>query len=194
MINKNEFLRRSVTATLLIGLVMSIAFVFYSCNGDDEAGEPETLVGVYQMQKVELTADYKIGEVTIIPAGTDITVLAADGILSAAPCDNQTNAAIDLRDTGELFIVCIGEEPELKAGTWTENSSLTKLDLNLGSPPFPQALQLSVTNITRGSNSITGEINPLLLPAEAITDLLPPGVPAPPAVLLAVEVTFVKVG
>ncbi len=194
MISRVELLKRSITVILLSGLFISFAIVFYSCNGNEEEGEPDTLEGIYQMQKVELTEDYKIGEITIIPSGTDITVLAAEGILSAAPCDNQTNAAIDLRETGEFFIACIGEQAELKAGTWTENSSLTKLDLNLGSPPFPQALQLSVTNITRGSNSISGEINPLLLPAEAIIDLLPPEVDPPLAVLLAVKVTFVKVG
>lgn len=194
MTNKLEFLKRIVTATLLVGLSLSIAFVFYSCNGDDEPAEPETLVGKYQMQKVVLNEDYKIGEITIIPAGTDITQLAAEGILASAPCNNPANAAVDLRDTGELFLVCIGESDEQKAGTWTENSSLTTLSLNLSSPPFPQNLQLSVTNITRSTDSIVGDINSLVLPADAITDLLPPGIDPPLAVILTVEVTFVKVG
>jgi hypothetical protein len=194
MIQRVE-LRGFVITALLFGLTLSMSFVFTGCGDDgDDPGEPETLVGIYQMSKVVLTQDYKIGEITIIPSGTDITQLAADGILEAAPCDDPANAAVDLRDTNELFLVCNGESGELKVGTWTENSNLTTLSLNLSSPPFPQALQLNVTNITRGPNSITGEINPLTLPADAIADILPPGVDPPLAVLLAVEVTFVKIG
>ncbi len=193
MTNKLKYLKRTVTTTLLVVLSISIAFVFYSCNGDDEPTEPETLVGTYQMQKVVLIEDYKIGEITIFPAGTDVTELAAGGILAAAPCTNPANAAVDLRDTGELYLVCSGESNELAAGTWTENSTLTTLSLNLSSPPFPQNLQLSVTNITRDSNSITGDINSMVLPGDSIADLLPPGVDPPLAVILSVEVTFVKI-
>jgi len=194
MTNRLEILKRAVTATLLVLLTISISFVFTGCGDDgDSPAEPETLTGVYQMQKVVTTADYKIGEVTIIPSGTDITEMAAGGILAAAPCSNPANAAVDLRDNGSLYLTCVGESGELSAGTWTENSSLTTLSLNLSSPPFPQALQLSVTNITRNATSIVGDINNLILPAEMIADLLPPGVDPPIAVILAVEVTFVKV-
>jgi hypothetical protein len=195
MIKRTELLKRIFVASLLFGLTLSISFLFTGCgDDDDDPGEPETLVGTYQMSQVVVTQDYKIGEITIIPAGTNVTELAAEGILDAAPCDDPANAAVDLRDTGELFLVCDGEAGELKVGTWTENANLTTLSLNLSSPPFPQALQLNVTNITRTANNITGEINPLTLPSDAIADLLPPGVEPPLAILLAVEVTFVKIG
>lgn len=195
MTNRLEIFKRTLTATLLVLFTASIAFVFTGCGDDgDSPAEPETLSGVYQMQKVVTTADYKIGEITIIPSGMDITEMASAGILAAAPCSTATNAAVDLRDNGSLFLTCVGESGELSAGTWTENSTLTILSLNLSSPPFPQALQLSVTNITRDGSSIIGEINNLILPAEMIADLLPEGVDPPLAVILAVEVTFVKVG
>ena len=195
MIKRFELSNKTIVASLLLGLSISMIFLFSGCGDDGEnPAEPETLEGIYQMSKVVLTQDYKIGEITIVPAGTDITLLAADGILEAAPCDNPANAAVDLRDTGELFLVCNGESGELKVGTWSENASLTTLSLNLSSPPFPQNLQLNVTNITRNAGSITGEINPLTLPPDAIEDLLPPGVEPPIAILLAVEVTFVKIG
>ncbi len=194
MTNKLEILKKTLTATLLSVLTISIVFVFTGCGDDgNDPAEPETLSGVYQMQKVETIADYKIGEITIIPSGTDITEMAAAGILAAAPCTNPVNAAVDLRDNGSLFLTCVGESGELSAGTWTENSSLTTLSLNLSSPPFPQALQLSVTNITRNASSIVGDISSLILPAEMIADLLPVGVDPPLAVILAVEVTFVEV-
>lgn len=194
MTNRLKIFKSVLTASLFLVLTISIAFVFTGCGDDnDSPAEPETLSGVYQMQKVVTTADYQIGEVTIIPSGTDITEMAAAGILAAAPCNNPANGAVDLRDNGSLYLVCVGEEGELAAGTWTENASLTTLSLNLSSPPFPQALQLSVINITRTSSDITGDINSLILPAEMIADLLPPGVDPPLAVILSVEVTFVKV-
>ncbi|MBR9999392.1 MAG: hypothetical protein KFF73_10495 [Cyclobacteriaceae bacterium] len=193
MVKKIEFLKRTLVTTLLAGLALSLAFVFYSCDDDDDPDEPESLAGTYQMQQVVVTEDYKIGEITIIPAGTDVTDLAAGGILAAAPCSDPENAAVDLRDTGTLFLVCDGEAGELQAGTWTENSNLTTLSLNLSSPPFPQNLQLNVINITRTASTITGEINPLTLPGDAIADMLPQGVNPPLAVLIAVEVTFVEI-
>jgi hypothetical protein len=194
MTNRLEIFKSLLTASLFLLLIISIAFVFTGCGDDnDSPAEPETLSGVYQMQKVVTTADYLIGDVTIIPSGTDITEMAAAGILSAAPCSNPANGAVDLRDNGSLYLVCVGEEGELAAGTWTENSTLTTLSLNLSSPPFPQALQLSVVNITRTSSDITGDLNNLVLPADMIADLLPPGVDPPLAVILSVEVTFVKV-
>jgi len=194
MTNRLEIFKSLLTASLFLLLIISIAFVFTGCGDDnDSPAEPETLSGVYQMQKVVTTADYLIGDVTIIPSGTDITEMAAAGILSAAPCSNPANGAVDLRDNGSLYLVCVGEEGELAAGTWTENSSLTTLSLNLSAPPFPQALQLSVINITRTSSTITGDLNNLILPADMIADLLPPGVDPPLAVILSVEVTFVKV-
>lgn len=193
MTNRLEIFKSVLTASLILLLTISIAFVFTGCGDDDSPAEPETLSGVYQMQKVVTTTDYKIGEITIISSGTDITEMAAAGILAAAPCSNPANAAVDLRDNGSLLLVCIGESGELSAGTWTENSTLTTLSLNLSAPPFPQALQLSVTDITRTSTSITGDINSLVLPADMIADLLPPGVDPPLAVILSVEVTFVKV-
>jgi hypothetical protein len=193
MTKKIEFLKKAVITTLLLALTLSMAFVFNSCDDDDDPAEPETLEGTYQMQKVIVTEDYKIGEIVIIPAGTDVTTMAAGGILAAAPCTNPANAAVDLRDTGALFLVCNGEVGELQVGTWTENSTLTTLSLNLSSPPFPANLQLNVNNITRTATTITGDINPLTMPGDAIADLLPEGVNPPLAVLLAVEVTFVEI-
>jgi hypothetical protein len=134
MTNRLEIFKGTLTATLLVVLTISIAFVFTGCGDDnDSPAEPETLAGTYQMQKVVTTADYMIGEYTIIPSGTDITDMAAGGILAAAPCSIPTNAAVDLRDNGSLYLTCVGESGELSAGTWTENSTLTILSLNLSS-------------------------------------------------------------
>jgi hypothetical protein len=48
-----------------------------------------------------------------------VTKLVVEGFLEAAPCDDPANAAVDLRDTNELFLVCDGEAGEPKVGTWT---------------------------------------------------------------------------
>jgi hypothetical protein len=193
MTKKIELLKKAVITTLLLTLTLSMAFVLNSCDDDDDPAEPETLAGTYKMQQVVMTEDYVYEGITIFEAGDDVTALAAGGILAAAPCNNPANAAVDLRDTGELFLVCDGESGELKAGTWTENSTLTSLNLNLSSPPFPANLQLQVINIVRTATTITGDIDPLLLPGDALAALLPDGIDPPLAALLAVQVTFVEI-
>ena len=104
MRNRTVILKRTLTAALLFLITFPIAFVFTGCGDDGDSNtEPETLSGIYQMQKVVTAADYMIGEIIIIPSGTDITEMAAAGILTAAPCSNPANAAVDLRDDGSLL-------------------------------------------------------------------------------------------
>ncbi len=191
MINK-EKIKTLLTTTLLAAFILSIAFVFTQCNDDDEE-QTDTLAGKYTMQEVKVVQDYTISGQVILPAGTDVTQVSADGILSAAPCDDPANGAVELKSNGQLYLICVGESNELAAGTWTENSSLTQITLNLSSDVFPTALALTVNDITRTSNTISGVINSLILPAESIEDLLPAGVEAPPAVILMVNIVFAKV-
>lgn len=190
---KNNFILKKIIFIAITAIFAgSMALYFSGCNNDDDNKE-STLAGTYKMKKVTVTEDYKIDDQVIFPAGMDITMLASAGILSAAPCNDSTNAAVDLRSTKELFMVCTGESGELSAGTWDENSTLTKLDLFLSSPPFPLPLQLSVTNITYSDTDISGSINQLTLPGDLVQPFLPSGIQAPPAVILVVSVEFVKV-
>jgi hypothetical protein len=188
---KREKTIRLLTTSLIVSLLLSFPVIFIHCNNDDDEEVPETLAGIYIMEKVTITEDYTIGGIVIIPSGTDVTEVTAQGILSAAPCENPANGAVELREGGQLYLVCIGESDELIAGTW-DNSTPSVLALNLSNPPFPQNLQLNVTDIIRTSNTIEGNINPLILTPDLIENLLPEGVTPPPAILLAVKVIFAK--
>ena len=153
------------------------------------------LKGVFRIHEVTLAQDYKIDDITVINAGTDVTSLVSDVLLAAAPCDDPADAALESNANGELYLVCIGESGRIKAGTWTSNSTLSTLTLNLSSPPFPIDLQMNVAHITINEecNLFSGNINPLILPGEEIADLLPPGVDPPLAAFFSIDITISKI-
>lgn len=190
---RNETLKRILSTTLTLTIILSFAMIFSQCNDDDDVEEAGTLAGTYTMQEVIVVQDYLIGDQVIIPSGTDITQAAAGGILSVAPCDDLANGAVELRENGQLFLVCVGETNEVQAGTWEENSSLTTLTLTLSSPPFASNLALTVNEINYTDQTIEGIINPLILTPDTMEDFIPEGVTPPQVILLAVGITFQKV-
>ena len=189
---KNRRLTSSLYSLLLSGLVLTMAISFTGCDDDDEVTK-ETLAGTYKLVKIVLNEDMKIGDQVILAAGTDVTVQGGAGIAESGPCENKANTVVDLRDNNELFFACQGEAATAKAGTWEENSTLTKLNLNLSSPPLPSNIVLVVDEITYTETTIKGSIGSMPVDPALFADQIPDGITVPPVLLLSVDVDFVKV-
>jgi hypothetical protein len=164
-----RFLRR-LAAFALFGIALAAVFTFVSCNGDDEEPEEDpTLAGVYQMQEALLTDDIKdVANNVIIQSGSDVTEIMAGGIFGQSPCEDPANSAVDMREDGKLFFVCIGDESGVQgvdAGSWTENETLTVLTLNLNATVVPPlGFQLAITDVTKAGSTISGTIGAVPIP------------------------------
>ena len=157
-----KFLKSTFRALLASTLIITILFVMSCNNSDDPKPELYDISGVYTFKTATLQTEITIPGIPIpISKGLDITDELEGGLLAEAPCDNPENGAIELKSNNELFFVCIGEENELKAGTWGINSDTTELSLNLAMPPLPSALQLKISNlvINESTDVIGGTIS-----------------------------------
>jgi hypothetical protein len=167
----------NLMALSLFGFVLAAVFTFTSCS-DDPVEVTETLAGVYQMDNATLNDDVvDAKDSVIIPSGADVTLIMGGGIFGASPCQNPANSAIDMRDDGKLFFVCIGSEsatPGVDAGSWTENSSLTTLTLSLNATVVPPlGFELSIISVSRSGSTVNGTIPGVPLPSTLLAQVFP---------------------
>lgn len=195
---ESKLFMRRIAALMLFGLILGTVFTFSSCSDDDEGSDdPETLAGVYVIQKGVLTDDIKDVEGNIVvPSGTDITAIMIGGIFGASPCDNMANSAVDMRVGGKLFFVCTGTEsavPGVDAGSWEENITLTTLTLTLNSTVVPPiGFSLPITGITKSGAVLSGSIESVPL-TKALLDAAFPGNEFAPVVMVGVDMEFLLV-
>jgi hypothetical protein len=153
---------------------MIIALFFISsCSSDEDL--PNTLEGVYSIEKAELASDISVDvvgiPVTIIDAGYDLTEYVEEYILSNSPCTNSSNTALGLVAPDTLKFVCVGETLTQWIGDWTENSSLTQLTLSFGlGGTTPMDVVFEVKK--RSKNSFIGTISQTVSKSD-ITSLYP---------------------
>lgn len=143
-------------------LVAVLTLLLVSCDDNGEE-EVDALVGTYVFTSATFNDTVYIiiqdAEVEFLP-DSNAALFVADGLLGAAPCDNQENAAVELRADGTTFYVCLNETNEDQLGTWSINSDRTVMTFNI-SNPAPFSLIISDLNITATSFSGTVENFPL---------------------------------
>jgi hypothetical protein len=140
------------------------AILLATCNKDKDE-EVDPIVGIYTFTSATLNEDVSIklqGLQVTIPEGTDARIFIEEGLLGAAPCDDSTNAAVELKSDGKAFYVCLTEDNEQQMGTWLINTERTILTLNISNPQ-PFALTISDLNLSPTSFSGTVENFPLPL-------------------------------
>lgn len=189
----------SILTLSLSTLVLAVMFTFTSCS-DDEETPKETLAGTYQMSEAILSTDIvDAKDSVVVPAGADVTAIMSGGIFGASPCQNPLNSAIDMRDDGKLFFICIGSEsatPGVDAGSWSENSSLTVLTLSLNATVVPPiGFELSITNVSKTGTTVDGTLPGVPIPGSLLS-LTPgfEGITFPAVQIVGAEVEFSDVG
>jgi hypothetical protein len=139
---------------VLLGSALLFGLMFLSACDNDSDPEPEEyeISGTYTFKEAILQTALTIPGVGItLPVGTPITNQMKDGLLAEAPCDDPDNGAVELKPNFELFFACVGENNELKTGTWSINSDTTELNLNLS--VSSGNLQLKISNLTIDENN-----------------------------------------
>lgn len=172
-----KFLRISFRSVLAGSFIVALFFVM-SCDegGDDPKPELYDLAGTYTFKKATLQTEVsiQIGVLPIkVPAGRDITAEMAGGLLAEAPCADSENGAVELKENHELFFACVGEDVELKAGTWSSNDAMTELELNLSVSTGNLQLKLEELEIDEVNDVIAGSIVSFPLTPDLMLGFLP---------------------
>ena len=175
--------------------LVAIALLMVSCEKNKEE-EIDPLVGVYTFTPpatLNDTVQMKVpvfGNIIMMP-GNDASILVSEGLLGAAPCDDSTNAAVELKNDGKAFYACMDEDNEAQLGTWLINTERTILQLNISNP---QAFQLQISNLNITPTSFSGTVENFPLPKDASVELGEdlPGGGGPNIQFKSLDLTFTK--
>ncbi len=158
-------------------LVFMIAMfaLITNCKDKDKTGVSE-FAGNYTISSAVMTEALTVSTVELgdvaIPVGTDITELIRAALLSAVSCSAPDTSWVELREDYSLYLSCEGSNP-LYAGTWEEVSS-TSLKLNLNSSAIPPyGFTLTVTDIVKNADGITG-VTSVLIPKSMVAEMVSP--------------------
>ena len=155
--------------------IVVVLVLITNCKDKDKTGVSE-FAGNYAIINAELTEALTVltnenGNVPI-PVGTDITELIKEALLSAVSCSAPDTSWVELRDDYSMYLSCEGSNP-LYAGTWEEVSS-TSLKLNLNSSAIPPlGFTLTVTDIVKDADGITG-VTGVLIPKSMVAEMVSP--------------------
>jgi hypothetical protein len=159
-------------------LLLTSIVLFTGCKDDTEE-EVSPFVGNFVISNAQMLSinpaisTNEIGPISNdLIAGTDITALIQQSLLSQVTCDSPDNSWVELRKDNSMVMSCEGSN-ELDAGTWEEVSA-TELKLNMNSaaiPSSPAGFVLNVTNIIISGSTLTGE-TAVPLPKEMIAALV----------------------
>jgi hypothetical protein len=174
-------------------IIVVFALLLATCEKKKDE-EVDPLVGTYTFTSATLndTVHLKLQglDITIMP-GTDASLFVSEGLLGAAPCDDSTNAAVELKSDGKTYYACRNETNEAQMGTWQINTERTELQLNISNP---QAFQLAISDLNITTNSFSGTVENFPLPKDSAYELgenLPGG--GPNYQTASVDLTFTKV-
>lgn len=169
------------TITFLTGAVLIILTLVISCNKDNSENL-DPLVGKYIISSAKLTNDFNYNDSTYLPAGTDITAAINAALLSASPCADSLNTRLELKNNGQIWYTCQGEDNGIQNGTWIINTDRTELSLALNIPQGNSSVtaNLKITNLKESALQVSGTTQ-ILLPPEFFLpfgiDLTDSGVP-----------------
>ena len=153
------------------GLLMAASALLLATCEKNKDEEVDPIVGVYTFESATLNEAVSLklqGLNVTIPAGTDAALFVTEGLLGAAPCDDPANAAVELRNDGKAFYVCLTEDNEQQMGTWLIGADRTELVLNISNP---QAFSLNITGLTIAADSFSGTVENFPLPLDASIEL-----------------------
>jgi len=173
------FLRR-------IALLFLVTFLVAACTKDDDNGDnnnpppptPNPLAGTYSFISATFNEPITVivnGDTNNYQAGDDASIFVGGGLLGAAPCANEDNARLQLRDDFTSWYVCQGESDESQQGTWEPLSNNTILKLYIANPA-DFVVSISITDLT--DVLLSGEILALPMPYDTsipVGDPLPGG-------------------
>ena len=181
-VSKYLLIIRAFTVLILGGVLVILS----SCDGNEET-PVDPLVGQYKFVSAILTSD-PVPDVPGLDAGSNVSDIIGSALFGVVTCTNSANTAIELKQSKELYFVCIGESKEEKGGTWSVNSMQTEFTLNFSSPPFPQPFSLLLTNVNFDGSVLTGYAANVILPSS----LVPNAPPGAPIVTFSVNFTFAQ--
>lgn len=146
---------------LNFSVLLLFSFGLLSCKEDEgeETPEVDPLVGTYTFQSATFVNEITItldGQETTFQAGADATTFVAVGLLREAPCDDPTNAALELRENGQGFFVCRDETNEEQAGTWEVNDARTQITLLITNPA---PLTVLIEDFELSNNILSGRVS-----------------------------------
>ncbi len=148
-------------------------------SDDDNGNNPapvNPLVGKYTFVAATFNAPITVivnGDTNHYQAGDDAFKFVGGGLLGAAPCDDSTHAALELRADYTSWYICLGESNETQQGTWEWNDDIDLLKLNIA---VPANFVVNITGVTLGNGKLTGTIPALPMPYDTS---LPVGEPLP---------------
>jgi hypothetical protein len=154
------------------GLFLAVCAMLLATCEKKDGEEVDPLVGTYTFTSATLNDTVKMkvpvyGDIILLP-GTDASLFVSEGLLGAAPCDDSTNAAVELKNDGKTYYACLNEDNEEQMGTWLINTERTELILNISNPQ-PFSLNLSNLNIT--PSKFSGTVENFPLPVDASLEL-----------------------
>ncbi len=162
-------MRRS---SYFIGLLMAAGAILLTTCEKKNGEEVDPIVGVYTFSSATLNDTVRLkvplyGPITLTP-GFNAALFVTEGLLGAAPCDDSTNAAVELKSDGKSFYTCLHEDNESQMGTWQINTERTILTLYISNP---QAFGLTISDLNITTTSFSGTVENFPLPKDANYEL-----------------------
>ncbi len=131
--------------------------ILASCKKDKtESADP--LVGKYIISSAVLSKPLLYQGDTILPEGTDLTAAINAALLSSASCSNAADTRLELKNNGQIWYDCEGENSSIQNGTWEINSGRTQMTLYLNIPygSTQQTVNLTITDLNESSTGVSG--------------------------------------
>lgn len=153
---------KNLRFSLFAALVLSVT-LFTGCKDDPEE-EVSQYAGSYLITKATLSSAISLAIngsplPLTVPAGTDITPLIQQSLLSAlTPC-TPDKSLIDLKEDYTMLMKCEGTTNEINAGTWEEvSATVLKLSMNSTAvPSSPLGFVLTVNNVELENKKLSGD-------------------------------------
>ncbi len=171
-----KFLKYSLSFLALSVLLLS------ACKKDNGT-QVDPLVGKYIISSTKLTSPIIFSGDTVLPAGTDMTAAINAALLSSASCSTASDTRLELKENGQIWYDCQGENTSIQNGTWEINTARTELTLTLNIPEqggLTATVPLKITNVKESALNVSGSTT-LPLPPEFFlafgVDLTTSGVP-----------------
>jgi hypothetical protein len=182
-----------------LAIIAAMFVLMTNCKDKDKTGVSE-FAGNYTISSALMTEALSVPTVesgnVSVPAGTDITELIREALLSAVSCSAPDTSWVELREDYSMYLSCEGSNP-LNAGTWEEASS-TSIKLNLNSdaiPSSPVGFTLTVTDIVKITGGLTG-VTSVILPKAMVAEMVSPltiPVSAPAIFSVKFSIGFIKI-
>ena len=181
----------------LFSLLLISTLLFQNCNKDEES--VSNFIGNYVITEALIAESFTIpisgvGNFTV-PVNTSVTQAIQTALLGSVSCSSPEKAYIELHDDYSLYLSCEGANA-ISGGTWEEISA-TELLLNLNNtavPTSPTGIALTVTDVVKTGNILTGKTT-VPMPKEYVAAMLAPmtlDASAPAVIIIKISLKFTE--